>query len=121
MTIWQTSSSSRPWPDIVADYRDLVERGWRVEGILTLLAKLTESPYSRLHGGTSMAKLLLSQAPEFELLRETLHIEQIKDELVFTFYEEPFAPTQWQRRYPASEGFAALEHFLFDVKKWFRR
>ncbi|MBF5045676.1 hypothetical protein FGE12_24935 [Aggregicoccus sp. 17bor-14] len=114
---------SRPWPDIVGFYRDLVENhGWELEGMLNLVCQLAASRYAQghLYGATSMERLLLAQTPTFEYQREMLLIEPSRDRLVFTYFEEPYVSVRWTKTCAPEAGFSALEHFLVDVKKWWR-
>lgn len=109
---------SVPWPEIVHRYEQLP---W-ASGMLSLVTRIASSLYGEggLYGATSMHTLLLAQTPEFQFRTDVLAVEQRGDRLVFSFSESEYDPPAWTRICAQDEGFDVLEHFLLDLKKWFR-
>ena len=65
-----------------------------------------------------MHSLMLAQTSVFEHQREMLLVEPTSGRLVFTFFEEPYVIPRWTKAATLEAGFATLEHFLLDVKRW---
>jgi hypothetical protein len=110
------------WAGIARFYRDLIQRhGWKVEPLLTLIERIATSKYAdHVFATTSHAALLICKNRDsFERRNDVLRIEATGDSLTFEFREAFYMPIAWSRTCEGSEGFAVLEHFLRDLKRWF--
>jgi hypothetical protein len=113
---------SRRWATIAKFYEELVEEhGHRqFEPMLRLVQGIVGSRYAEgLHGATSHATLLIAQTPEFDPVREVLHIDFADGTFRFKFVEGPYVEREWSKSCGPNEGFSTLEHLLVRLKKWF--
>jgi hypothetical protein len=113
--------TSRPWPEIVEFYRDLVERGLALAPMLRLVEQLAASRLSMLHGMTSMLTLCLGQTPRLHPAHDVLRIEFAHGSFRLEYIEdETYTERRWQKTCGPADGFATVEHFVLDLAKWIR-
>ena len=117
---------TRPWPEIVERYRNLVEDyGWPIEPMLELVRRIEVSPYSSgLVAYTAHTTLAVAQSPKNfwrgpELRIEFDHLESKAFRFTFIEREDDWNP--WTRTAGADEGFEVLERFLTKRARWFRK
>ena len=115
-TVYTTS-----WDEIVESYRKQVIHDYSREPMVEFSQEVATSRYSAgLYPCRSMATLLIGQTPNFEWMREVIHVEYLpKDNSFhFDFWESPVAVRHWSRECAPSEAFAVFERLL-RAKRWF--
>jgi hypothetical protein len=109
------------WSALVDFYSDLTTRyGWKVEPMLRLVEKIAASRYAKgLFGTTSHSALLICRNREtFDRGLDVLRIEWRIDQFRFEYRESDYRPIAWSHSCGADEGFASLEQFLREQKRW---
>ena len=92
---------------------------WDMLPMVKLVEEIVASSYAQeIYGATSMHTLLISQHQEFELDRNMLRVDFIKDRFTFTYRESPFSLEDWQKECRRDEGFSTFEHVMRRLK-WF--
>jgi len=77
----------KPWKDIAAFYRDLVDRGMQIQGMLHLTEQIESSRYAAgIFGETSMHDLCIMQTPKGGFWEGAL--------------SQNFASVRWDNRVP---------------------
>ena len=115
---------TRPWPEIVEFYRDLVGKHQHesFRSMIDLVEKIAAADFAKnLYPATSHAQLKISYYPDFHPDGEFLNVDlegetgQIKFE-----YQETPSPLykRWKRVCQPSEAFEVFQRFL-QLKKWF--
>src|SRR4051794_24355981 len=98
---------SRPWPEVVGFYRELVnDSGWYFQPMLDLVEFLAASPFAEgLFPTTSVARLCLARTPTIRWEYEMLIIEYdpVGGRFVFTYFETSPCPRPWVTGCPESE------------------
>lgn len=114
---------TRPWPQTVSFYDDLVHNhGWRIEPMLALVQYLATSPYAAgLFAYTSHDKLCIGRVADFTAGDNELQIQfnPTTQSFVFTYVQRPddFAP--WSRHCSEEEWQPVLVRILQKRLGWF--
>jgi len=113
----------KPWNEITEFYRDLVERGMQIQGMLQLAERIEESRYvAGIFGETSMHDLCVMQTPEGAFWQGPyLRISPRFDGTIeFRYIDTQVIARQWNRIVNEGDAFARLIAF-FDQLHWFAR
>ena len=111
------------WKDIAAYYRDLVDRGVQIQGMLHLTEQIESSRYAGgVFGKTSMHDLCIMQTaiggfPEGPYLRISPRFDGT---IEFRYVDTYVRTKQWHRVVKDDEAFGRLVGF-FDQLHWFAK
>ncbi len=113
----------KPWKDIAAFYRDLVDRGMQIQGMLHLTEQIESSRYGAgIFGETSMHDLCIMQTPKGGFWEgPCLRISPRFDGTIeFRYLDTQVWTKQWHRVVKDEEAFGRLVGF-FDQLHWFAK
>jgi hypothetical protein len=111
---------TRPWDEIEAYFRELVDAGARVGGMLRLVEQIKGSPYARaLHSWTSMCDLCIVQLPcTYPFDGPYLRISPRSDGTIeFRYIDTHIESRQWHRVVKKEDAFRRLQRFI-DQLHW---
>jgi len=110
----------KPWKDIAAFYRDLVDRGMQIQGMLHLTQQIEASHYAAgVFGETSMHDICVMQTDGAFWEGPYLRISPRFDGTVeFRYIDTHVSARQWHRIVKDDDAFARLVGF-FDQLHWF--
>jgi hypothetical protein len=115
--------ATRNWPEIVDQYRVLVEeKHSQVQPMLALVEFLAASRYaSSLSPSTSRETFLIARVPNFgaEESELRIHFDSDTQEFTFTCAQRPDDPSPWTRDCAAAEWPRVLERILHKRLQWF--
>jgi hypothetical protein len=114
-----------PWAAIVSRYRDGLEHGAPVKGMLNPVEQIEASKYARaLHAWTSMSDLCIAQEPRSSAAPYDgphLRISPLADGAIeFRYVDTYIGSRQWHRIVQEHDAFRRLEHFI-DQLHWVAR
>ncbi len=112
----------KPWKDIAAFYRDLVDRGMPIQGMLHLTERIESSRYAAgIFGETSMHDLCILQTATAFWKGPYLRISPRFDGTVeFRYIDTQVIARQWHRVVREDDAFGRLVGF-FDQLHWFAK
>jgi hypothetical protein len=118
-----TNFMTRPWAQHEAHYRDGVDAGVSVRGMLRLVEQIRASSYERgLHAWTSMFDLCIAQLPcTYPYDGPYLRISPRFDgTIAFRYFDTHIEAKQWHRIVKDEDAFSRLERFMEQVH-WIAR
>ena len=117
-----TDQMTRPWAEIVSWYRECVDAGIPLKGMLRLVEQIEASLYIRaLHAWTSMHDLCVAQELRSHGPYDGpyLRISPLFDGTIdFRYIDTYIESRQWQRVVKEDDAFQRLERFI-DQLHWF--
>lgn len=112
------------WQEVGRYYRELVDLGHPLEGMLRFVQQIESSPYaSGLFGTTSMVDLLITQTPHTpvgsNLGNTYLRVSPLSDcTIELRYVDTPVKENQWHRVVKDDDAYARLVKF-FEELHWF--
>ncbi len=110
----------RPWDEIKRGYREVVDAGSNLGGMLRLVEQIEASQYARgLHAWTSMLDLCIVQVPcTYPYDGPYLLVRPLSDgTMEFRYVDTHIASRQWHRVVKEEDAFRRLERFI-DQLHW---
>jgi hypothetical protein len=120
-----TRVMTKPWAKHESFYRDLVEHGLNLKGMLRLVEQIRASPHEPgLHAWTSMHDLCVVQTPyTFHAPHDRPHLRispRFDGTIEFRYLDTHIENKQWHRVVNEDDAFARLERFMEQVH-WIAR
>ena len=123
VSLMSNRRTTRAWPEIVAQYRALVEVSrWPFGPMAALVEHLAGSRYAAsLFPCTSHEILLLGRVPDFESGDGELQVlfDGARQRFTFTYVQRSDDRDPWSRECEASEWPRVLERILHKRLQWF--